>query len=100
MGRSLVWLAGRVSGAPFVPPSQPTQTPLRLFITGPSAVTRPPGASSQPSSPFLIGSRFATATTGLPEALRLGGMTTAKAAADGPISCFDATHSKFPHQQA
>jgi len=33
-------------------------------ITGRSAVTSPPGDSSQPSSPWRTGSRLATATTG------------------------------------
>src|ERR1700690_4419804 len=49
---------------PLVPPSQPTQAPECVDITGRSAVTRPPGDSSQPCSPCWTGSRLATATTG------------------------------------
>jgi hypothetical protein len=56
--------SGRCLGVPLLPPSQPTQAPERALITGLSAVTRPPGESSQPCSPECTGSRFATATTG------------------------------------
>src|SRR3954451_2421292 len=56
--------SGRVGGIPLVPPSQPTQAPVWVAITGRSAVTSPPGDSSQPSSPMCTGSRLATATTG------------------------------------
>ena len=49
---------------PLVPPSQPTHAPECVDITGRSAVTRPPGDSSQPSSPCWTGRRLATATTG------------------------------------
>ena len=55
---------GSVGGIPFVPPSQPTHAPSWLAITGRSAVTSPPGDSSQPSPPGRTGSRLATATTG------------------------------------
>src|SRR5258708_36852450 len=49
---------------PLLPPSHPTHAPLRVRITGRSAVARPPGDSSQPPSPGRIGSLFAIATTG------------------------------------
>ena len=44
-------LGPSVYGMPGVPPSQPTHAPLREVITGRSAVTSPPGESSQPLSP-------------------------------------------------
>ncbi len=62
--------SGSACGMPLVPPSQPTQAPLWVAITGRSAVTRPPGDSSQPSSPCWTGSRLATTTTGLFRASR------------------------------
>src|SRR6201994_1557892 len=49
---------------PLLPPPQPTQAPEWFDTTGRNAVTRPPGDSSQPSSPCWTGSRLATATTG------------------------------------
>ncbi len=60
-------MVGSFGGTPLVPPSQPTQAPLRVCMTGRSAVTSPPGDNSQPSAPRRIGSVFATATTGRPE---------------------------------
>src|SRR5262249_60448515 len=54
---------GSVAGIPLVPPSQPTHAPTCAAMTGRSAVTRPPGESSQPSSPRRTGSRLAMATT-------------------------------------
>src|SRR5215468_1833861 len=54
---------------PRSPPSQPTHEPLWVCITGWSAVARPPGESSQPLSPWRIGSRLAIATTGALRAL-------------------------------
>src|ERR1700757_1078626 len=65
MGSRLTLESGSVVGIPLVPPSQPTQAPGWAAMTGRRAVTRPPGASSQPSSPRCRGSRFATAITGL-----------------------------------
>src|SRR5215468_1604171 len=64
MGRSRTPTPGSAGGMPLVPPSQPTHAPSWLAITGRSAVTSPPGDSSQPSSPWRTGSRLATATTG------------------------------------
>src|SRR6202012_1384177 len=64
MGSSRISVSGSVAGMPLVPPSQPTQPPARVAITGRIAVTRPPGDSSQPSSPCCTGSRLATAITG------------------------------------
>ena len=56
--------SGSVAGMPLVPPSQPTHAPSSyVAITGRSAVTRPPGESSQPSSPCRTGSLLAMATT-------------------------------------
>src|SRR5215472_12169783 len=66
MGSSRMSTPGSVGGIPFVPPSQPTHAPSWLAITGRSAVTSPPGDSSQPPSPWRTGSRLATATTGGP----------------------------------
>src|SRR5690242_2909507 len=60
---------------PLLPPSQPTQAPGWTAITGRSAVTRPPGESSQPLSPCCTGSRLATAITGLPWARVLSCVT-------------------------
>src|ERR1700741_2822815 len=73
--------SGSVSGMPLVPPSQPTQAPGWVAITGRSAVTRPPGESSQPSSPRWRGSRLATAITGL-------SLVTAVSAVTG-LSCIN-----------
>src|SRR5215813_6462406 len=64
MGSSRTPTPGSAGGIPLVPPSQPTHVPSWLAITGRSAVTSPPGDSSQPSSPCRTGSRLATATTG------------------------------------
>src|SRR5262249_61980035 len=55
---------GGGGGGPWVPPPHPTQAPARVAITGRSAVTSPPGDSSQPSGVWSTGSRLATATTG------------------------------------
>src|SRR6516162_3294455 len=55
--------SGSVAGIPLVPPSQPTQAPSCAAITGRSAVTSPPGESSQPPSPCRTGSRLAMVTT-------------------------------------
>src|SRR5215831_7091912 len=66
MGSSRMSTPGSVGGSPFEPPSQPTHAPSWLVITGRSAVTSPPGDSSQPPSPWRTGSRLATATTGGP----------------------------------
>ena len=51
-----------VAGTPLVPPSQPTQVLEWAAMTGRSAVTSPPGESSQPSSPMRTGSRLAIIT--------------------------------------
>src|SRR5262245_40343096 len=64
MGSSRMSTPGSVGGIPLVPPSQPTHAPSWLAITGRSAVTSPPGDSSQPPPPWRTGSRLATATTG------------------------------------
>ena len=65
MGTSWMLESGSACGMSLVPPSQPTHAPRWVDITGRSAVTRPPGESSQPLSPCWTGSLFATATTGM-----------------------------------